>query len=106
MRMSDWSSDVCSSDLAAVDLGDLVLDGNAVRQQGLDQRRVVLDDVAERFGPEPRQPVRVGAVDAHLVSPSHARTLGPGTDTLGRPSCRERRCQYVLISLGAVLLNK
>src|SRR3546814_19973938 len=46
MRISDWSSDVCSSDLA--DLDDLALDGE-VFQHGFEQSRIALKaDFVER----------------------------------------------------------
>src|SRR3546814_1823548 len=35
MRISDWSSDVCSSDLAAIDFGDVADDGKAEAGAGL-----------------------------------------------------------------------
>src|SRR3546814_6567426 len=69
MRISDWSSDVCSSDLAA-------------RIAAVD-RSVGLDEVivAAEFG---------GAM--HRRDDSRRHLLA---DQLGRASCRERVCQYV-----------
>src|SRR3546814_8780166 len=91
MRISDWSSDVCSSDLpdAPVTL-------------------VYVDDVVERFielmdGAD-------AAVDAEgfaTLTPQYTTSVGElarqikifrdSRDTLeiGRASCRERVCQYV-----------
>src|SRR3546814_4289394 len=66
MRISDWSSDVCSSDLAAVNQAQL----------NLDYTRVTAP-VSGRMG---RHEVSVG----NLV-------MGE----IGRASCRERVCQYV-----------
>src|SRR3546814_13456279 len=76
MRISDWSSDVCSSDLQA-----------PFRQRG----------IAE-------QPVRVGDPGIGVAHPrrafARARTL-----ELGRASCRERVCPYVYISVHALSLT-
>src|SRR3546814_16220094 len=46
MRISDWSSDVCSSDLAQIVIGQLVADG--VRQRADD--RPVVAGIARRRG--------------------------------------------------------
>src|SRR3546814_1676374 len=90
MRISDWSSDVCSSDLTAaaghvqhVALAEKLLgallaeDGAAVDPRGdlkADARREVRLD---RAGDD----VDRGALRRH--------------DEIGRASCRERVCQYV-----------
>src|SRR3546814_18252812 len=103
MRISDWSSDVCSSDLRTA--------------EGLDDRvgglEVVVEDPVRRLGAEPRRECRepgdVGEEDRDLASLAVGRrgTLagGLGTDRgrlveagdreIGRASCRERVCQYV-----------
>src|SRR3546814_11522262 len=112
MRISDWSSDVCSSDLApAIDMAT-----------GL---RVFHLQCCEchRFG------ALIGNVGAVLTlsvgKRSHNRShiLGQiqanqGADRdqltrqivtfseIGRASCRERVCQYVKISVVAVALTK
>src|SRR3546814_1297532 len=78
MRISDWSSDVCSSDLrlrfpsAAVDQGVV---GPQLHLAGL-----LLDegDEADRIG-------------EGVVVEGHGDRLGE----IGRASCRERVCQYV-----------
>src|SRR3546814_9938089 len=81
MRISDWSSDVCSSDLtsaSAVDLGMLLL--------------------VRAGSPEP---VTVNAVFQCGPTRVHTRFAGDylrismdGRE-IGRASCRERVCQYV-----------
>src|SRR3546814_10880640 len=91
MRISDWSSDVCSSDLCAafeldaVDVGVGGVRGNA------DER--VADSVA--VGIEAR-----GARDLHVLiaaeeagEPYVHAPVQHGE--IGRASCRERVCQYV-----------
>src|SRR3546814_5132095 len=109
MRISDWSSDVCSSDLYA-DLADTRLP--AVRQDARKFGRRFLRDVAigvlDRKGDQP--PFRIErqaraeidrprdpALD-HLgglvfVCVDAAQKLG--RDEIGSASCRERVCQYV-----------
>src|SRR3546814_18420822 len=75
MRISDWSSDVCSSDL------ELVADDAVPRRSGAgDQRRLV----------DPR----LGREGGAAVWQAHAASSEAGQE-LGRASCRERVCQYV-----------
>src|SRR3546814_4980496 len=79
MRINDWSSDVCSSDLAiagraAIDQGDarrpgqrddaVPLQAREAAAHGLDGQAQIIGDVATRY-------------------------------QIGRASCRERVCQYV-----------
>src|SRR3546814_19809111 len=106
MRISDWSSDVCSSDLAVGFVEDQRLDlrkidgalANMVKQaarrgddnlgalrQLLDLRRDA-DAAKDQDGAHMRQMLAVGEI--------------------GRAACRERVCQYVLISGVAVSLKK
>src|SRR3546814_9170202 len=73
MRISDWSSDVCSSDL--VEVADR---GGALRAQSC-------DDVAEPTA-------QVGHPDVGAVKPRRPRD---DRSQIGRASCRERVCQYV-----------
>src|SRR3546814_18518310 len=115
MRISDWSSDVCSSDLdpplrlvvlaeldAAIDLAD---DRVFLRPAGLKQlrdTRQTAGDVAGLRGlaRDTRQHVagrdldpildRQDGVDRHEVA------------QIGRETCRESVCQYVTISVVAV----
>src|SRR3546814_1699311 len=76
MRISDWSSDVCSSDLLAVVAHAVVVVG-------------VLAATGKHH-----QAMRAVSGRAHAI----ARWSGMRSDTLpkiGRASCRERVCQYV-----------
>src|SRR3546814_9180249 len=66
MRISDWSSDVCSSDLAP----------NSLTQA--------------HFSAPPAAPITL--IDARR---SVAMTGAPASFEIGRASCRERVCQYV-----------
>src|SRR3546814_5342761 len=76
MRISDWSSDVCSSDLVVAQQGAEFGLGEALHT-GLvaDQRQ------------QPAQP-NVRAAEEHSVRRRGHRQIG-------RASCRERVCQYV-----------
>src|SRR3546814_17790276 len=94
MRISDWSSDVCSSDLS---LKLKLASGReiaVVQIAGLVARRILCEDregqqlkAGERFGL-----IRFGSrVDVYQI---------------GRAACRERVCQEVSISVVAVSLKK
>src|SRR3546814_9818065 len=78
MRISDWSSDVCSSDLLT----------------GFDRQRYAGQDVraVARQG-------KVGGSQAHQNrrprASSHRKNGPPTRLENGRASCRERVCQYV-----------
>src|SRR3546814_1512630 len=76
MRISDWSSDVCSSDLAG--------------------RAGFFDDAGYPTGSGWDE------VDFPNIGDQHAYAL----EEIGRASCRERVCQYVYISVVAVSLKK
>src|SRR3546814_7289106 len=82
MRISDWSSDVCSSDLRLarnLGLGFARYAGNDARAERLAQFDRGDPDAAR--GAEDKQ--RIAFLDV------------PTVDEIGRASCRERVCQYV-----------
>src|SRR3546814_18997178 len=88
MRISDWSSDVCSSDLLAMIDGEAG-DGGIVA--AADQRA------------QPHQwflelPTRGSRSETSMSRISSGMKIG-------RASCRERVCQYVYISVVAVSLK-
>src|SRR3546814_12431500 len=111
MRISDWSSDVCSSDLNPAwsdafarlqERGRVVfsaaIDGQVYAKHGttIDTRLTVID--------------RVPAADpnAFPVSPGVApdtATLLPWVPEIGRAACKERVCQYVSLWVVAGPLN-
>src|SRR3546814_16423790 len=109
MRISDWSSDVCSSDLRR-------LKGEERLRLHRLQRRDALEAGEEDRGN------RLVAMDVHRPVDAafihripHAQHLGAAlrrrivpfaVEEIGRASCRERVCQYVLISVVAVALKK
>src|SRR3546814_1634553 len=87
MRISDWSSDVCSSDLIAIARTDHVLDAD------------IGVAVAARSGSQvDRHPGRgTGVGDSIRPGAADHRGIG-GIDhdgEIGRALCRERVCQYV-----------
>src|SRR3546814_12871540 len=89
MRISDWSSDVCSSDLAAIARD---------RAEGF---RLLMATAAPEF--------YAGAIAEALgfdaiVATRHRRDAA-GNWQIGSASCRERVCQYVEISVVAVSLK-
>src|SRR3546814_12097629 len=103
MRISDWSSDVCSSDLAE--------GGDAARQR---RGEHLLDGVLDVGGGDF---LAVVEPDAALQRPADLRLaddlelLGEGGPDVqvaanGRASCRDRVCQYGSISWVAVSLKQ
>src|SRR3546814_14541253 len=89
MRISDWSSDVCSSDLDDAERGG----GGATGQSGDRYPRALsgADAGAQRINP---------CVIANGAKQSRAVYAGAGLPRrlrlqIGRASCRERVCQYV-----------
>src|SRR3546814_8389202 len=110
MRISDWSSDVCSSDLhlleglsaLAHDVAE-ILDRQPVRKQGRIEGHVlgVLREGRRRVEDSTRSPYR----GAHVLADVRCSRSGVVAlvenddrilvDQIGRASCRERVCQYV-----------
>src|SRR3546814_20359097 len=93
MRISDWSSDVCSSDLGTAEIGaqpiPVVADENGRFD---DQHMLALPLFVEDVGE-----VGKARVEAHHM---------PFAQEIGRASCRARACKYVQISVVAVPLKK
>src|SRR3546814_11333258 len=112
MRISDWSSDVCSSDLQDRAENDRVTHfaagfiDHAQRMPRLWQLAVffqtakdvldVHDGIVHQFANGDRQPSQCHRFDRH------AQPL----EQIGKASCRESVCQYVYISVVAVSLTK
>src|SRR3546814_12860605 len=94
MRISDWSSDVCSSDLRDVDARGLELDPELVERGVSRGLSVVQGDANCDLRDYPDR-----AFDYAILSQ-------PLQTEIGRASCRERVCQYVSISVVAVSLKK
>src|SRR3546814_10473582 len=92
MRISDWSSDVCSSDLKSY-----VYIQNANGQYGY----YILKGLPVTYcvgllPPEVKQRGDLGQYDGDMVDqgPSMDGTYSP-VSPIGRASCRDRGCQYV-----------
>src|SRR3546814_14510477 len=95
MRISDWSSDVCSSDLG----GDAAL-----------YRWTEIDKAGRRDHRSPsagtkRRYQRLKAFCYSRLLCSAGRHPRFQSTKIGRASCRERVCQYVSISVVAVSLK-
>src|SRR3546814_10512406 len=88
MRISDWSSDVCSSDLGQGAEGDGPRAGRQRRMAGL-------REVHPRTQPRDGEAQRLTA-SAGLHRIAEAGTAEQrGEFEIGRASCRGRVCQYV-----------
>src|SRR3546814_4672702 len=83
MRISDWSSDVCSSDLA-------VRVSTPIALYIFNRKREVLIDIEARYGLS----VSIEGDDS-FVAPDHRIDRVRAKTEIGRASCRERVCQYV-----------
>src|SRR3546814_14585699 len=101
MRISDWSSDVCSSDLCRVPeilesyYANLV--GGAYSEMRSEAPARYADDVA-KF-PERRVEFWKSAFSWRIGAPCYTSCeswlIPVEIDQIGRASCRERVCQYV-----------
>src|SRR3546814_12200005 len=100
MRISDWSSDVCSSDLTQR-VTFKTADG-AIALVYVNKQDVWID-VSRLQGGERGSAVYAAAAD-YAFNTQH-RFIGDPAE-IGRASCRERVCQYVVISVVAVSLQK
>src|SRR3546814_18593058 len=97
MRISDWSSDVCSSDLVATA-------GPAERHPDAAHRRQHGGGAGTDRpggGEEARRLQRRGQYDRR-----GGVSAGTASDQIGRETSRESVCQYVWISVVAVTLKK
>src|SRR3546814_14952473 len=98
MRISDWSSDVCSSDLHTVESVETVFvrfyaGSGAVTLSAFDIARRFLARYAPRSAPLFEAEREAGRSAIHLRQ--HAPHEQFEVREIGRASCRERVCQYV-----------
>src|SRR3546814_14341240 len=109
MRISDWSSDVCSSDLLteprafeaiaeAVGLDQAASDSSPAASDALVNAYEIFVASFEDVGSV------YGVLDALNISALSAIQARPGQ--IGRASCRERVCPYVYISGCSVPIKK
>src|SRR3546814_6820246 len=82
MRISDWSSDVCSSDLDDQE-------PELLARAGLEQHEAGAGENDPEPAPEERQQRREWHRRLPMRSPRRK------AEQIGRASCRERVCQYV-----------
>src|SRR3546814_9747816 len=85
VRISDWSSDVCSSDLLTATGGQGVGRDAQVRQDRGDLLVACHEDVGHLL--------QVGDDRGEVVA--RVLALQGLEERIGRASCRERECQYV-----------
>src|SRR3546814_1082316 len=96
MRISDWSSDVCSSDLGKTRRKVIGRYGLMTAEQGRRAARVLLGEVAKGTDPvEEAEQQRGHTIDEicdwYLERAEAGKIIGR---KIGRASCRERGCQY------------
>src|SRR3546814_3450297 len=84
LRISDWSSDVCSSDLLVPALRD------ELAKLGRDDIMIVAGGVIP-----PQDYDAVKAAGAAAIFPPGTVIAEAAADQIGRASCRERVCPYV-----------
>src|SRR3546814_17245714 len=115
MRISDWSSDVCSSDLGAQDFQNLTVVVNNVSGLSL----TAASGGSTLIGQGEEDTLRGAGGNDTLIGNGGSDTLngaggnaniagGAGADRMqnGRESWRERGCQYVEIPVGCGSLKK
>src|SRR3546814_12928848 len=98
MRISDWSSDVCSSDLLAhakvtgrVRREDETQEAFVGTRQGADQIHALVGDI----GQEAHIALAVGKAPGLKDAQLDTARLGDRLREIGRASCRVRVCQYL-----------
>src|SRR3546814_9841176 len=98
MRISDWSSDVCSSDLQAGERALVILDeiGRATAMQESKLRNLSGGD-RDSLGLFQQRPSQGWGTEAQIQDPVYASTafFTKLEKQIGRASGRERVCQYV-----------
>src|SRR3546814_19201090 len=110
MRISDWSSDVCSSDLrkvVVVSIAGLTWEDVAAGRTPAVRALAARGSVAAMSVRTTSSRTAIESVFASIGAGNHDR--GAGTDdepATGRAPCGERVCQTVSNSVGADTINK
>src|SRR3546814_11305756 len=102
MRISDWSSDVCSSDLLRLQRCEVVIhlaDETSVKEFHViieKQHRLVLRHGREGIA-DGASPVVTGIDHLEIYQPLQPAPVAHSSQAaeIGRASCRDRACQYV-----------
>src|SRR3546814_13167359 len=102
MRISNWSSDVCSSDLVALVDGDALGGGFEL---ALACQTIVAESGVQMGFPEVLFGLFPGMGAYSLLSQRGSPKVAEPMK-IGRASCRDRVCQYVSLSVVAVSLKK
>src|SRR3546814_2644310 len=98
LRISDWSSDVCSSDLDSFE--------RYQREEAWTWEHMALLRARAVYGTDTaRDDQRIGRARDQLHAIGEAPLADPVADDLGRASCRERVCPYVSITGVAVFFK-
>src|SRR3546814_9550671 len=97
MRISDWSSDVCSSDLLKLDQQTII---TALLHDTVEDTLATIGEIEKLFGPDVARLVdgvtKLSKIEAMTESERAAENLRKFLlAKIGRASCRERVCQYV-----------
>src|SRR3546814_19023334 len=100
MRISDWSSDVCSSDLILDELR------RSERLFAAATPGQVLAPGAPGTGTMAEEAVLPDTTDAPDTTGAAPSAEAPAPPKIGRASCRESVCPYVSISVVAVSLQQ
>src|SRR3546814_12063185 len=104
MRISDWSSDVCSSDLTPAGFAP-----RALKRRGFPtppSTRSGHELRGEGDIPDPSGRGDAGRSPRRLPAPCRLQSLDGAGEEIGRASCRGRGGQYGEVSVGAVSLKK
>src|SRR3546814_16188819 len=101
MRISDWSSDVCSSDLSS----DVVFVPTGLGTEIRALEWLCRGGGGNCSGSSGQRERDGEKIAVHETCLSWVSFLVPG-EKIGRASCRERVCQYVSISVVAGSLKK
>src|SRR3546814_19992031 len=113
MRISDWSSDVCSSDLLPSErppqvdaIGPGRRDGRCIEERSHGEATEGIALVGQVSGPQCERPAHIALIACPEVEKHMTFLLEEFGVQIGRASCRERVCQDVKIWVVAVSLKK
>src|SRR3546814_16733256 len=103
MRISDWSSDVCSSDLVAVEIPPAL---EAEAFVNVDFRRPSGGGDQHEGGQGTAPVGKFGGEFILAVADLDRAGVGAVENEIGRAACRDRVCQHVEIQVDDITLKK